>query len=109
MIFLIKCEGDSFISISLLHSTFLYDITRNNVTNPIAAAVKGWIEKIRVQLNIFIEYTERLHKVFVRRANHLKDKGRKLKGGALRRRFFQQTWKLTAAPRRVVFSNGAKD
>lgn len=79
---------------SHFYSMFLYDITRDDGTNPASTVVQKWIENIQHQLGIMIQYTDRLHKVLVRRANHLKDKMRSLKGGAPRQRFFQQNWKL---------------
>ena len=79
-------------------SMFLYDITRDDGTNPPSTVVQKWIENIQRQLGIMIQYTDRLHKVLVRRANHLKDKMRHLKGGAPRLRFFQQNWKLQLLP-----------
>lgn len=51
-----------------------------------------------------IQYTERLHKVLVKRANHLKAKMRSLKGGAPRQRFFQQNWKLQLHPQEIQVS-----
>ena len=82
-------------------SMFLYDTTRDNGTNPPSTVVQKWIENIQRQLGIMIQYTDRLHKVLVRRANHLKDKMRHLKGGAPRQRFFQQNWKLQLLPQEI--------
>ena len=77
---------------------FPYDITRDDETNPASTVVQKWIENIECQLGIMIQYTDRLHKVLVRQANHLKDKMKSLKGGAPRQRFFQQNWKLQLLP-----------
>lgn len=41
-----------------------------------------------------IQYTHRLHRIIVRRANHLKEKLRNKKGGAPRQKFLQQSWEL---------------
>ena len=82
-------------------SMFLYDITRDDGTNPPSTVVQKWIENIQRQLGIMIQYTDRLHKVLVRRANHLKDKMRHLKGGAPRQTFFQQNWKLQLLPQEI--------
>ena len=73
-------------------SMFLYDITQDDGTNPPSTVVQKWIENIQRQ--IMIQYTDRLHKVLVRQANHLKDKMRRLKGGTPWQRFYQQNWKL---------------
>ena len=48
-------------------------------SNPQSTVVRKWIENIRCQLGIMIQYTDRLHKVLVRWANHLKEKTRCLK------------------------------
>ena len=93
-----KLNYACYLSATFFPSKFLYDLTRNDGTNPISIIVWRWIEWIQQHLRISIRYTERLHTVLVKRANYLKKKVRSLTGGAPRQRFYQQSWKLQLHP-----------
>ena len=61
-------------------SQFLYDLTRTAGTAPDIATVRLWIRQIGDHLGCVFSYTDRLGKVLVKRANHLKDKMKNLSG-----------------------------
>ena len=75
-------------------SQFLYDLTQAAGTAPANGTVETWISRIGAKLGIVIQYSQILHHVLVRRANHLRDKMKKVTGGAFQRRLFQASWKL---------------
>ena len=80
----------------------MYDLTRTAGTAPDIATVRLWIRLIGDHLGCVFSYTDRLGRVLVKRANHLKDKMKNLSGGAPRRKFFQQSWTLAVLRNEVV-------
>ena len=78
----------------LVHSQFIYELTRHEGTSPIAAVVQTWIQKISEKLNIMIRYSERLYGVLVNRANYIRRKVKQCAGSVPKKRFLQLGWEF---------------
>ena len=76
------------------YSKFLYDLTRGDGSSPTESVVRRWIEAIADKIGVTFQYTARLHRILVVRANHLRLKVKSFKGSAKKQRFLQLEWKL---------------
>ena len=83
-------------------SKFLYDLTRDDGTNPSRSVVQQWLKSIGSKIGVVMRWTQRIHGALVNRANFLKRQQRILKGGAPRARFFQNEWKLNVQVGEIV-------
>ena len=83
-------------------SKFLYDLTRDDGTNPSCSVVQRWLKSIGSKIGVVLRWTQRIHGALVNRANFLKRQQRILKGGASRARFFQIEWKLNVQVGEIV-------
>ena len=83
-------------------SKFLYDLTRDDGTNPSRSVVQRWLKSIETKIGVVMQWTQRIHGALVNRANFLKRQQRILKGGAPRARFFQNEWKLNVQVGEIV-------
>ena len=90
------------LSFSFLRSQFLYDLTKSAGTAPVKTTIEAWLHAIGDQLGCALRFTERLGRVIVNRANHIQSKMRAVKGGAGRRKFLQQSWKVRLAREEVI-------
>lgn len=77
-----------------LCSQFIYELTRQDGTSPVAATVQTWIQKIGEKLGVVIQYSERLYRVLVNRANNVWRKVRQHSGSIPKQKFLQLTWEL---------------
>lgn len=59
-----------------------------------AATVQTWIQKIGEKLGVVIQYSERLYRVLVNRANNIRRKVRQHSGSIPKQKFLQLTWEL---------------
>ena len=80
---------------SAIYSQFLWELTRGASYSPSMDEVSEWISKISELLGVAVQCTQSIYKTLVWRANHLRQKARKFKGGLQRRRFMEQTWAFT--------------
>ena len=78
----------------MVHSQFIYELTRHEGTSPIVAVVQTWIQKISEKLNIMIRYSERLYGVLVNRANYIRRKVKQCAGSVPKKRFLQLGWEF---------------
>ena len=76
------------------YSQFIYELTRQDGTSPLVATVQTWIQKIGDKLGIAILYSERLYRVLVNRANHIRKKVRQCRGSIPKQKFLQITWEF---------------
>ena len=83
-------------------SKFLYDLTRDDGTNPSHSVVQQWLRSIGSKIKVVLRWTQRIHGALVNRANFLKRQQRILKGGAPRARFFKNEWKLNVQMGEIV-------
>ena len=58
--------------------------------------VVTWVQAISQLLGITLRYTERLHRILVTRAKHLRYQSRKVRGGVQRRKFYDRKWSFVA-------------
>ena len=77
-----------------LCSQFIYELTRQDGTSPVAATVQTWIQKIGEQFGVVIQYSERLYRLLVNRANNIRRKVRQHSGSIPKQKFLQLTWEL---------------
>ena len=76
------------------YSQFIYELTRQDGTSTLVATVQTWIQKIGDKLGIAIRYSERLYRVLVNRANHIRKKVRQCHGSIPKQKFLQITWEF---------------
>lgn len=75
-------------------SQFIYELTRQYGTSPVAVTVQTWIQKIGEKLGVVIQYSDRLCRVLVNRANNIWRKVRQHTGSIPKQKFLQLTWEL---------------
>lgn len=85
----------------LYFSKFLYNLTRDDGTNPSRSVVQRWLTSIGTKRGAILGWT-RIHDVLVNRVNFLKRQQWILKSGAPRVKFFQNEWKLNVQVGEIV-------
>ena len=76
----------------------MFDLTRCTSSSPAREIVENWIKVLSNHLKSTVNYSERLHKILVNRANFVRLKFKKLKHGRQQSVFLGKQWKLQLLP-----------
>lgn len=76
------------------YSRVLYDITRDDISNPDERIVRRWIDQLNKTLRCSLQYSQQLASVLINRVVHIKRKVKNA-GGRQRDNFLSLSWTFT--------------